>query len=147
MVLIRVFVLVLALGAKAPSADRVELRETSKPGDASRSTIELKAEGTFQPASGRTLPYVLARADKSPVAGIVDVSSIADAGPRPSESPAYQDLSLGIQRGVQLAYILPSLATPREVQAIGAPWAPWRTLASWYLWRFVDEVNGGQLGD
>ena len=26
--------------------------------------------------------------------------SIADAGPRPSESPAYQDLSLGIQRGV-----------------------------------------------
>jgi multiple sugar transport system substrate-binding protein len=26
--------------------------------------------------------------------------SIATAGPRPSESPAYQDLSLGIQRGV-----------------------------------------------
>jgi multiple sugar transport system substrate-binding protein len=26
--------------------------------------------------------------------------SIADAGPRPSESPAYQDLSLAIQRGV-----------------------------------------------
>jgi ABC-type glycerol-3-phosphate transport system substrate-binding protein len=26
--------------------------------------------------------------------------SIADAGPRPSESPAYQDLSLGIQRGM-----------------------------------------------
>jgi multiple sugar transport system substrate-binding protein len=34
--------------------------------------------------------------------GFADVirASIADAGPRPSESPAYQDLSLGIQRGV-----------------------------------------------
>jgi multiple sugar transport system substrate-binding protein len=34
--------------------------------------------------------------------GYADVirQSIADAGPRPSESPAYQDLSLGIQRGV-----------------------------------------------
>jgi multiple sugar transport system substrate-binding protein len=29
--------------------------------------------------------------------------SIADAAPRPSESPAYQDLSLGIQRGVHPA--------------------------------------------
>jgi DNA-3-methyladenine glycosylase II len=57
------------------------------------------------------------------------------------------ELDLGIQRGVQLAYMLPALATPREVQALGVPWAPWRTLASWYLWRFVDEVNGGQLGD
>ena len=57
------------------------------------------------------------------------------------------ELDLGIQRGVQLAYMLPTLATPREVQAIGASWAPWRTLAAWYLWRFVDEVNGGQLGD
>ena len=57
------------------------------------------------------------------------------------------ELDLGIQRGVQLAYGLPALATPREVQAIGAPWAPWRTVAAWYLWRFVDEQNGGQLGD
>jgi len=34
--------------------------------------------------------------------GFADVirESIASAGPRPSESPAYQDLSLGIQRGV-----------------------------------------------
>jgi DNA-3-methyladenine glycosylase II len=57
------------------------------------------------------------------------------------------ELDLGIQRGVQLAYGLPALATPKEVAAIGAPWAPWRTVASWYLWRFVDGENGGQLGD
>ncbi|MGZ8493089.1 MAG: DNA-3-methyladenine glycosylase family protein, partial [Gemmatirosa sp.] len=57
------------------------------------------------------------------------------------------ELDLGIQRGIQLAYGLPALATPREVLAIGAPWTPWRTVASWYLWRVVDEQNGGQLGD
>ncbi|MDF1503000.1 hypothetical protein [Roseisolibacter sp. H3M3-2] len=57
------------------------------------------------------------------------------------------ELDLGIQRGVQLAYGLPALATPREVAALGAPWAPWRTVASWYLWRLVDGENGGQLGD
>jgi DNA-3-methyladenine glycosylase II len=57
------------------------------------------------------------------------------------------ELDLGIQRGIQLAYGLPALATPKEVAAIGAPWAPFRTLAAWYLWRFVDDENGGQLGD
>jgi DNA-3-methyladenine glycosylase II len=57
------------------------------------------------------------------------------------------ELDLGIQRGIQLAYGLPALATPKEVAAIGAPWAPFRTVAAWYLWRFVDGENGGQLGD
>jgi DNA-3-methyladenine glycosylase II len=57
------------------------------------------------------------------------------------------ELDLGIQRGIQLAYGLPALATPKEVAAIGAPWAPFRTVAAWYLWRFVDDENGGQLGD
>jgi DNA-3-methyladenine glycosylase II len=57
------------------------------------------------------------------------------------------ELDLGIQRGIQLAYGLPALATPTEVAAIGAPWAPFRTVAAWYLWRFVDGENGGQLGD
>ena len=57
------------------------------------------------------------------------------------------ELDLGVQRGVQLAYGLPALATPREVQTIGASWAPWRTVAAWYLWRFVDELAGGELGE
>jgi DNA-3-methyladenine glycosylase II len=56
------------------------------------------------------------------------------------------ELDLGIQRGIQLAYGLPALATPREVLQIGEPWAPYRTIASWYLWRFLDNGDG-QLGD
>jgi DNA-3-methyladenine glycosylase II len=56
------------------------------------------------------------------------------------------ELDLGVQKGIQRAYGLTSLPSPKEVQAIAEPWAPWRTIASWYLWRLLDE-QGGQLGD
>ncbi len=56
------------------------------------------------------------------------------------------ELDLGVQKGVQLAYGLRKLPSPKQVQRIAEPWAPWRTVASWYLWRLLD-VNGGQLGD
>ncbi|WP_435010837.1 hypothetical protein P12x_002123 [Tundrisphaera lichenicola] len=46
-----VCVIILAVGSSSSGADQVVLRESGKPGDATRSTIEMKAEGTFQPAS------------------------------------------------------------------------------------------------
>lgn len=45
---------------------------------------------------------------------------------------------LGIRAAVQKAYGLPQLPTPAEVEAIGERWRPWRTLASWYLWRSLE---------
>ena len=48
------------------------------------------------------------------------------------------DLDLGIQKGIQRAYRLRKLPTPERVLKIGAKWAPYRTVASWYLWRYVD---------
>ena len=54
------------------------------------------------------------------------------------------ELDLGIQKGIQLAYGKRKLPTPKDVLKIGAPWAPWRTIASWYLWRSLDN-GGGQL--
>ena len=48
------------------------------------------------------------------------------------------DLDLGIQKGIQLAYGLRALPTPKRVLKIGAAWAPHRTVASWYLWRLLD---------
>ena len=30
--------------------------------------------------------------------------------------------------------------TPKEYEAIAAPWAPYRTVATWYLWRALDPV-------
>src|SRR5215212_5724388 len=48
------------------------------------------------------------------------------------------DLDLGVQKGMQRAYRLRKLPTPERVLKIGAKWAPYRTVASWYLWRLLD---------
>lgn len=48
------------------------------------------------------------------------------------------DLDLGIQKGIQKAYHLRKLPSPERVKKIGAKWAPYRTIASWYLWRLLD---------
>lgn len=48
------------------------------------------------------------------------------------------ELDLGVQKGIQLAYALPSLPKPKQVLEIGRAWAPYRTVASWYLWRLLD---------
>ena len=48
------------------------------------------------------------------------------------------DLDLGIQKGIQKAYRLRKQPSPERVRKIGAKWAPYRTIASWYLWRLLD---------
>jgi DNA-3-methyladenine glycosylase II len=47
-------------------------------------------------------------------------------------------LDLGIRKAVQQAYRLRKLPTPERVEKIGAVWAPYRSIASWYLWRSID---------
>lgn len=54
---------------------------------------------------------------------------------RPDVPP---DLDLGIQKGIQRAYRLRKLPSPERVKKVGAKWAPYRTIASWYLWRLLD---------
>ncbi len=46
---------------------------------------------------------------------------------------------LGVQKAVQLLYGFRKLPTPDRVAKVGAAWAPYRTVASWYLWRRVDD--------
>jgi DNA-3-methyladenine glycosylase II len=48
------------------------------------------------------------------------------------------DLDLGIQKAIKKAYGLRKHPTPERVLKIGAKWAPYRTVASWYLWRLLD---------
>jgi DNA-3-methyladenine glycosylase II len=48
------------------------------------------------------------------------------------------ELDLGIRKGMQLAYRFRKLPTPERVRQVGAKWAPYRTIASWYLWRSLD---------
>jgi DNA-3-methyladenine glycosylase II len=42
---------------------------------------------------------------------------------------------LGIQRGVQRLRGLTALPRPREMMPYGELWRPYRSVASWYLWR------------
>jgi 3-methyladenine DNA glycosylase/8-oxoguanine DNA glycosylase len=44
----------------------------------------------------------------------------------------------GVRHGFKLAYRKRALPTPRELARHGEKWRPFRTVASWYLWRAVD---------
>jgi len=48
------------------------------------------------------------------------------------------ELDLGIQKAIQRAYRLRKRPLPERVLKIGAAWAPYRTVASWYLWRSLE---------
>jgi DNA-3-methyladenine glycosylase II len=45
---------------------------------------------------------------------------------------------LGIRKGFQKLYDLQQQPTPAEMQELSLSWRPYRTLASWYLWRVAD---------
>lgn len=55
---------------------------------------------------------------------------------RPDVMPA---TDLGIQKGVQLTYKLPELPKPDLVLETTYHLAPYRSVASWYFWRAVDD--------
>lgn len=44
----------------------------------------------------------------------------------------------GVRQGFMLAYGLRSMPHPKALAIYGERWAPWRSIASWYLWRAVD---------
>jgi DNA-3-methyladenine glycosylase II len=48
------------------------------------------------------------------------------------------DLDLGVQKGIQRAYRMRKLPTPKKVLEMGAKWAPYRTIGSWYMWRVLE---------
>ena len=45
---------------------------------------------------------------------------------------------LGIQKGFQLFFQLDKIPRPDQMIKKAEPWRPYRTLASWYLWRLVE---------
>jgi 3-methyladenine DNA glycosylase/8-oxoguanine DNA glycosylase len=44
----------------------------------------------------------------------------------------------GVQKGFALTYGKKFMPKPRELTAFGERWRPYRTVASWYMWRAVD---------
>ncbi len=45
----------------------------------------------------------------------------------------------GVREGWKLLNRLAVQPKPKELAAIGVPWAPYRSTAAWYLWRAADE--------
>jgi DNA-3-methyladenine glycosylase II len=47
---------------------------------------------------------------------------------------------LGLQRAMRLHYNKGRQLSDRRIAALGALWSPWRSVATWYLWRSLDPV-------
>jgi DNA-3-methyladenine glycosylase II len=52
----------------------------------------------------------------------------------------------GIREGFRLLYGKRVQPKPRWLAAFGTRWAPYRTTASWYLWRYVEHVRALRRG-
>ncbi|MGI0101274.1 MAG: DNA-3-methyladenine glycosylase family protein [Nitrosotalea sp.] len=48
---------------------------------------------------------------------------------------------LGLRKGVQMAFSLPELPKPSEVENIGKRWKPYRSIATWYLWKSLQKFD------
>ncbi|PSS31336.1 DNA-3-methyladenine glycosylase [Actinidia chinensis var. chinensis] len=45
---------------------------------------------------------------------------------------------LGVRKGVQMLYGLEDLPRPSQMEQLCEKWRPYRSVASWYMWRFVE---------
>ncbi|HUL93984.1 MAG TPA: DNA-3-methyladenine glycosylase [Burkholderiales bacterium] len=47
---------------------------------------------------------------------------------------------LGLQRAIRNHYFKGRSVTPRTMRRVASAWAPWRSVATWYLWRSLDPI-------
>lgn len=96
---------------------------------------------------GRIRPRRWARmADEAIIAELVDVRGIGRWTAemflifhllRPNVWPVDD---LGLLKAVSLHYRNGEKVTPRSAKELGERWQPWRTVATWYLWRSLDPL-------
>jgi DNA-3-methyladenine glycosylase II len=48
---------------------------------------------------------------------------------------------LGLRKGVQMAFSLSELPEPNEVENLGKRWKPYRSIATWYLWKSLQKFD------
>ena len=97
-------------------------------------------EGRLQPAQWTTLD------DEALVSELIQVKGIGRWTAemfmifnlmRPDIFPL---ADLGLQKALMLHYNRGRKLTPARMQRIGAVWAPWRSVATWYMWRSLDPI-------
>jgi DNA-3-methyladenine glycosylase II len=47
---------------------------------------------------------------------------------------------LGLQKGIRVAYFKGRKTSLAKMKKLGETWRPWRSVATWYLWRSLDPV-------
>jgi DNA-3-methyladenine glycosylase II len=47
---------------------------------------------------------------------------------------------LGLQKGIRASYFRSRKVSLRSMTRLGETWRPWRSVATWYLWRSLDPV-------
>jgi len=47
---------------------------------------------------------------------------------------------LGLQKGIRVAYFKGRKTSLKKMKQLGETWRPWRSVATWYLWRSLDPV-------
>ena len=47
---------------------------------------------------------------------------------------------LGLQKGIRVAYFKGRKVSLKRMKKLGETWRPWRSVATWYLWRSLDPV-------
>jgi DNA-3-methyladenine glycosylase II len=50
----------------------------------------------------------------------------------------------GVRKGFMRTYGLSEMPRPKELLAYGERWRPWRSVASWYLWRSLELPVAGE---
>ncbi|GAB4524711.1 MAG: DNA-3-methyladenine glycosylase [Haliangiales bacterium] len=46
---------------------------------------------------------------------------------------------LGVRKGMQTYFATAALPSPTEMSALAEPWRPYRSVASWYMWRVAEH--------
>lgn len=47
---------------------------------------------------------------------------------------------LGLQRAMRIHYNRGRTLSPQRMRRIAAAWSPWRSVATWYMWRSLDPI-------
>jgi 3-methyladenine DNA glycosylase/8-oxoguanine DNA glycosylase len=51
----------------------------------------------------------------------------------------------GVRKGFTIAFNRSDMPSPKELAAYGDRWKPYRTVASWYLWRVVERATARKM--
>jgi DNA-3-methyladenine glycosylase II len=113
----------------------------------SRRKVEYLADLAGQFAAGRILPARWqSMSDEEVIAELMQVRGVGRWTAemllifsllRPDVLPVDD---LGLQRGVSLGYRKGRKVSVPAIRRIARAWAPWRSVATWYLWRSLDPL-------